>query len=136
MKEANEAKRNAERVSGELVNQLMRGLALEGLGRIMQKNPVDTGRSRANWNASVDVPDTSTDDTLRLEDVPARQAEGGAIIAGADFAGGHDVYLTNGLPYIEGLEKGRSQQAPHGMVGVTVEELRPVADQIARRMRR
>ena len=39
-----------------------------------------------------------------------------------DFKAGHVFYLVNNLPYIRRLEQGWSQQAPAGMVAVTVSE--------------
>lgn len=132
---ANEAKKNAEKAVNPTVNQLVRALSLEALGRIMQKTPVDTGRARANWNTSIGAPDTSTDMEATIAKVPAKQAEGGEVIGRANFAKGQEIYITNGLPYIKPLEDGHSKQAPQGMVAVTVQELRPVADQIARRIR-
>lgn len=136
MSKADEARRNAEKAVDPLVNKLMRGLGFEALNRLMLKTPVDTGRARANWNTSVGRPDTSTNDAATSSDVASKQAEGATVIARTDFAGGDDLYVTNGLPYIDDLEKGHSKQAPAGMVAVTVEELKPLADQIARRIRR
>lgn len=135
MSKANEAGRNADKATAPVVNQLMRALSLEALGRIMLKTPVDTGRARANWNVSIDAPDTSTNEAATIADAPAKQAEGGARIAGADFFAGDEIYITNGLPYIKPLEDGHSKQAPQGMVAVTVQELKPLADQIARKAR-
>ena len=46
------------------------------------------------------------------------------------------MFLTNNLPYIETLERGRignkgSEQAPNGMVGITVAEFGGIVDQEA-----
>lgn len=135
MSAADEARRNANRVVGGDVNKLMRALSLEALRRIMLKTPVDTGRARANWNVSIDAPDTSTNEAATIAGAPAKQAEGGARIVGADFFAGDEIYITNGLPYIKPLEDGHSKQAPQGMVAVTVQELKPLVDQIARKAR-
>jgi hypothetical protein len=134
MSKAAEAKRNGDAAVHGAVNQLMRGLGLETQGRLMDKTPVDRGRARANWNVSTGAPDTSTDDNATKASVPAKQAEGASRILRTDFAGGEELFVTNGLPYIKGLEDGHSQQAPAGMVAVTVQELKPVAEQIARKV--
>lgn len=135
MSAADEARRNANRVVGGDVNKLMRALGIEGLGRLMQKTPVDTGRARANWNASINAPDTSTNESATSAQVAAKQNEGRQVIAKTDFADGDDLYLTNGLPYIKALEDGHSQQAPKGMVKLTARELKSLAEKIARQGR-
>lgn len=135
MSKANEARRNADKATAPVVNQFMRALSLEAHGRIMLKTPVDTGRARANWNVSINAPDTSTNEAATIADAPAKQAEGGSRIAGADFFAGDEIYITNNLPYIKELEDGRSRQAPRGMVAVTVQELKPLAGQFARKAR-
>ena len=35
---------------------------------------------------------------------------------------GDDIWISNNLPYIEALEEGHSQQAPHGMVALSLAE--------------
>lgn len=136
MSKASEARRNADRATGAAVNAMMRGLGMEALGRLMQKTPVDTGRARGNWNVSTGTPDASADDAMTEAGVAAKKAEGVSMINEIDFAKGEDLYVTNGLPYIQALEDGRSKQAPAGMIKVTVAELKPVAEQIARKVAR
>jgi len=41
------------------------------------------------------------------------------------------VWITNNVDYIEKLEHGGSQQAPQGMVSVTVAELRTMFKEVA-----
>lgn len=135
MSAADEARRNADRVVGGDVNKLMRALALEAQGRLMLKTPVDTGRARANWNVSINTPDTSTNEGATSAQVAAKQNEGRQVIARADFMDGDDLYVTNGLPYIKALEDGHSQQAPKGMVKLTARELKSLAEKIARQGR-
>lgn len=136
MSKAEEAGRNADKATAPLVNKMVRALALEAMMRIMLKNPVDTGRSRANWNVSIGEPDTRAIWNLTVNDWAAREALGAATIEKANFFSGDELYITNGIEYIKRLEEGYSKQAPQGMVGVTVAELRPVADEIARRLSR
>lgn len=131
-----EAKENADRIVGERVNELVRALGFEALGRVMNKTPVDTGRARANWNVSEGDEDATTDPDATIEDVPPKQREGEGRIELMQFWEGDVLYVTNGLPYIQPLEDGHSGQAPQGMARLTVEELRPLADRIARKIRR
>ena len=108
---------------------------------IVYKTPADTGRARANWNVSVNEPDTSTTDKGRKTPKP--------ISAMPKVEGDESIFISNNLPYIETLEyggypkdvkkgtkvskkgesparyeirsqNGYSKQAPEGMVGVTL----------------
>jgi hypothetical protein len=54
-----------------------------------------------------------------------------ATAASAGFKAGDTIYLTNNLPYIRRLEEGYSQQAPAGMVALTVQEFAQVVNQIS-----
>jgi len=109
--------------------RLKRGLLLEATGRIVDRTPVDTGRARGNWQASSGQPVEGVLDRLDPGGTVAVQAA--AQVRAVD---GEDLYLVNNLPYIKRLEDGWSQQAPQGMVALTVAELQPLADQIADRI--
>jgi hypothetical protein len=78
------------------------------------KTPVDTGRARANWVASVSTADTSgpyeTEDKAGGSTIARNQA----TIKGWKRKQGA-IYLTNSLPYIQRLDDGYSAQAPNGM---------------------
>jgi len=78
--------------------------------RIVERTPIDTGRARANWsigpdpNAAVDYKD--------LSDV-------------ADYEYKLDtgtIWIFNNLVYIVPLEEGHSDQAPQGMVAISLAE--------------
>jgi len=84
---------------------------------IIKKTPVDTGRARGNWFASIGDMSSATSET---------RSENDAIISAtmtAQKAGGAVFTLTNNLHYILGLEYGRSKQSPAGIVRLTVEEI-------------
>lgn len=130
---ASEERRNADRVVGKLVNKRMRALCLEGQGRLMEKTPVRSGRARANWNVSTGAADGSTNEGATSADVEAKRAEGMAQILATDFFERDEhLFVANGLDYMEALEGGHSGQAPQGMVALTVEELRGLADRIGK----
>jgi hypothetical protein len=102
--------------AGAQADAVVRKLTFEIFKAVVLKSPVDTGRFRANWNISADVPDYSTTPSTI-------KARGGAEAARAlSFPSGGVVYLSNGLPYARVLEDGSSKQAPQGMVKVTVAE--------------
>ena len=90
---------------------IFRGTALGLFGKVILRTPVDTGRLRGNWFASINRPSKQVDGS----------AEG---YEGAVFKAklGDSIYLVNNLPYAKVIEDGSSAQAPQGMVkGVVIE---------------
>jgi hypothetical protein len=116
-------------------DRFVRAFALDGMTRLIDKTPVKSGRAKNNWNLATGAP--------RVENIPEGEySKSGsvALLAASSDAGkvvaGDTLFLTNCLPYIPALEDGHSKQAPAGMIGVTVVELRPLADRIVREVRR
>lgn len=108
------------------IKTVIRKISFEAFKRIVLRTPVDTGRARANWNVKVGSPATYQ--------IEATDQSGSATLSVArdgtlawDCTG--SIFLTNNLPYIGTLEYGRadgragSQQAPQGMVRLTMEEM-------------
>ena len=86
--------------------------------KIIRLSPVDTGRFKENWltaigeaNTSIDLPSgaglTPIVKLLRLGDT---------------------IFFTNSLPYAFRLEFGWSNQAPRGMVRITVADWQGIVD--------
>lgn len=113
----------------EALATMQRKICLEGLKRLVEKTPVDTGRARANWQVGIgsapegvpypaDEPYTATSpDGAESMAVQEGSAQIGAIKKPVA------CYITNNVEYIEELEHGHSQQAPNGMLAVTITEL-------------
>jgi hypothetical protein len=100
----------------------IRRAALEIYRGVVLKSPVDTGRFRANWNVSLGVNDYSTT-TYTSAKGPVDETE----LAKANavlkmLTGDGSAFISNGLPYAARLETGYSNQAPFGMVDVTLVE--------------
>jgi hypothetical protein len=93
---------------------------------MVQRSPVDTGRFRGNWQIAAGGPDIRTNepfDKQALGSPPSSETftRWQGEIQAATI--GSVVYITNSLPYARRLEyEGWSQQAPSGMVRVTVAE--------------
>lgn len=131
-----------ERVRRKLngnADKLMRTVMLTALTKIKDRTPVDTGRARNNWNVSVGSPNWATTEAT----ADTALARGAATIANMKF--GETGYIVNGLPYIGKLEHGGygpgpktvggySTQAPGGMVGITVAELKPWVEAEVRKL--
>lgn len=99
----------------KLPEKVVRG-TLIGLGsKIIKRSPVDTGRFRANWQFTINSPASGQ--------VAGTSNPSGAMAAAAqNWSAGSTFYMTNNLPYGERLEYGWSNQAPQGMVRVTLGE--------------
>ena len=105
-------------------DEVFRAATIQIAGKVIERTPVDTGRARGNWNLGTTA-DFSTSDST---DAPSPAAEFSGLSA-TDTA-----YITNGLPYIERLESGTwSDQAPAGMVKVTVAEFNRIVSQAVKR---
>lgn len=109
------------------MTQVGRKVALELFGRVILKTPVDTGRARANWQVTIG---TTANGTVEIDDKSGGATMSAATAASAGFNAGDTIYLTNNLPYILKLEEGSSQQAPAGMVALTVQEFAAIVKQI------
>ncbi|AGN30435.1 hypothetical protein SXAG_00154 [Synechococcus phage S-CBS4] len=112
-----------------LQEKQVRYLCLDLFKNVVQGTPVDTGRARANWQATINTPATgSTEDTDK---------QGGATISAASNAVsqavGNVFYITNNLPYIYRLEfDGWSKQAPSGWVRTAIERTKQIAAKMPR----
>lgn len=130
----NDAKSFAAQIDTEFAatmddaGELIAYIALDGLRRLVLKTPVDTGRARMNWNVGVGTIDATTTEQID----PSGQAainDGAARLSGYDTAQGFPIInLSNNLPYIGRLDDGYSQQAPAGMVALTLVELEAAYD--------
>lgn len=102
--------------AGDKVEQLVRDTAIGLQAEMMDKSPVDTGRFRSNWQCGIGSinPDTSA--------APNSDALGRTRVALETWRPGQTIFLSNSLPYAKRLENGWSQQAPSGMVRLTVQD--------------
>ena len=109
----------------------IRKIALDVFSRVIMRSPVDTGRFRGNWQVEIGaVPFGALD----LHDKVGRATINKVTAATLNLKAGQTIFLVNNLPYARRLEYGWSQQAPAGMVRVTVEEFKPIVDAVAREL--
>ena len=131
----NSALNNFIRKSNLSVNIILKKVAFDLLNNIIgnkrgSKHPVDTGRARAGWYASMvglglgfDL-SSGVKDPLK-SDVSRGKKEGSY----KENFSGFDKYieLINGVDYIIYLEYGHSKkQAPYGMVRISMRKMRGV----------
>ena len=124
----------------EKVTVMQKKIVLEALRRLIQKTPVDTGRARLNWQVTIDHPAEGQLDLRKFDkakkaaavvDAPPLSMVGQEVITEAvgvlrSLPPFEMVWISNNVDYIEFLEHGSSQQAPEGMLAVTIEELRMI----------
>lgn len=105
-------------------DRTVRYLCLDLFSEVVKGTPVDTGRARANWQASVNQPiETPVD----KEDKSGGQTINNAGNAVKE-ATGKIFYITNNLPYISRLEfEGWSSQARSGWVRTAIERTKRIA---------
>ena len=103
--------------------QLIVKIGVELLKGVVMMTPVDKGRARGNWQVEIN---SATDKVLETVDKMGGNTieKGLAVLQTLKNNGiGQVIYMCNNVEYIIGLEEGTSQQAPHGMVAVTLARL-------------
>lgn len=94
----------------ELVKKIFEG--------IVERTPVDSGSLRASWRVAIGNMDTSV--TVQQTNNPPL---GPPSFSLGEFKVGDLIFISNSLPYVWIVEYGSSQQAPQGMVRVTLASL-------------
>lgn len=122
---AERMRRHGKRVE-ENANALKRKAALAVDATVVLATPVDTGRARSNWQASLGAPATGTREAYAAgtggstgaANATAAQEQAKRVVAGSQPE--QAVHITNNLPYIGKLNDGHSAQAPAGFVQTAV----------------
>jgi hypothetical protein len=117
-------------------DEIVLKFVLEVRSRIIVRTPVDSGRARNNWQYGLDAPPGGQiggpDSSFDRSGVQAEARIATQIPA---KAAGHVHYLVNNVHYIQSLEDGSSQQAPNGMVKLTLQEAPQILDSAVRSVR-
>lgn len=115
--------RRADKVPSN-ANRLVRAIALQSLTTVSFATPVDTGRARSNWQVGIGKANLDTIDSF-AEDTGNSDANGAiatqmAVAKGntliGQYKGKGDLFISNNLDYIQGLDEGKSPQAPPNFV--------------------
>lgn len=114
-------------VSKEFINnatRLVRSVALTVHQTVVIGTPVDTGRARSNWFVSFGSPvlkneespaDQNASPGTRASQATQHALEQASPVIASWRLGAGDIYVSNGVPYVDELDKGSSRQAPSGM---------------------
>lgn len=112
-------------------DKMVRGVALDIWGELIQRSPVDTGRFRQNWQLSITNPPAGVISVAGTSEAPASAPSAPEIAPGVL---GKTLFIGNNLPYAVRLEYGHSNQAPQGMVGLTLQRFQSIADDNAHKV--
>lgn len=102
--------------AGDQSDAFCRVFCSELAERVIMRTPIDTGAARAGWSPSINGSMMGDAATVTL--------------SAAQMKAGDTFALTNNVAYIRRLEYGWSQQAPNGMVRVTLAEAPAIAQQV------
>lgn len=118
------------------VNIVLQRLALDMMGRIILRTPVDTGRARSSWDLSIGTPSEwvpperegkgkkiVAGQTFTMSDNAGSSVDSKAFATAKDITATQPVFIVSNLDYIEALENGHSKQAPVGMVVISLAEV-------------
>lgn len=100
--------------------KIVKGTILSTCTRIVKRTPVDTGRLRGNWQASIN---TELSGTLSEKDKSGDSTINEASNEISRLEVMKDIYIfINNLPYAARIENGYSEQRPTGMMRISVAE--------------
>jgi len=113
---------------GQTSESRVKRVALAAYREINRGSPVDKGTFRANWVASIDTIDRSSDLSKTRNDVSEAVTTATAVITnGAGL--GTTVFISNAVPYAGKLEDGYSPQAPAGVVAPALTTIKNALDE-------
>lgn len=102
-----------------ITEEVFKGTVIGLFNKVVSRTPVKTGRLRKSWRPTINSPSVSL-----------KKANGDAIITKVSQAKlGDSIFLVNNLPYAQKIEAGSSNQAPAGMVRVTVAEYQKIINE-------
>lgn len=109
-------------------DDLTRQVAIAADQAVVSSTPVDTGRARSNWIASIGAPSSDVieahapgkDGSTEAENTQAATNQAEAVISG--YRAGEEIHISNNLPYIQALNDGSSAQAPANFIETAVQE--------------
>jgi hypothetical protein len=98
---------------------VLRKIAFDCFAGVLMRSPVKTGRFRGSWRIGINKVDLSVQ---KLKDTKGKPAPVGTPPSADQVAAanvklgsaqwGHEIHISNNLPYAQRLEEGWSKQAP------------------------
>lgn len=106
---ATDMRKQVRKLTKEQAPIFVRKIAFEVLKGVVEKTPVDTGRARGNWQASINAP---KEQVLKSTDKEGSSTIAKGFTRLGQFTIGQIAYVANNVDYMIFLENGSSKQAP------------------------
>jgi len=100
--------------------EMLATIGLQVYTNLVNMTPVDTGRARSNWIASVGEP---SGDTRGVQEPFSLIIQASTTFKAERVTNFPVLFIANNLPYIQRLNDGWSQQAPAGFVERAVDSV-------------
>jgi len=115
----------------QTLNQAYSSIMFDLANQMITMSPKDTGAFQANWLAALN----SGDYTYDKSKTNVSEADGRLTITLGGLTTSSNFYFTNSLPYADELENGHSDQAPSGVVRVTINDFPQIVEKRVREVR-
>ena len=112
----------------EKAERRIRRIAMACYQEIVNASPVDEGTFRANWRVGFGAINRDFDNTLTEKDIAQNTSQAFAMIGSQPNLLGTTIFISNSAPYAVRLENGYSRQAPAGVVGPVIRNIKAAID--------
>lgn len=113
----------------EAIDDVFREVVIEIGTSVIRLSPVDTGRFKGNWQFTVGAPSNQSIDTF---DKAGHETIATLVSEVSKLEAGQVAYIVNNLVYGVPLEYGYSDQAPAGMVQITLARFQQIVEEAIR----
>lgn len=113
----------------DAIDDVFREVVIEIGTSVIRLSPVDTGRFKGNWQFTVGAPSNQSIDTF---DKAGHEAIATLVAEVSKLEVGQVAYIVNNLVYGVPLEYGHSDQAPAGMVQITLARFQQIVEEAIR----
>jgi len=113
----------------EAIDDVFREVVIEIGTSVIRLSPVDTGRFKGNWQFTVGAPSNQSIDTF---DKAGHETIAALVAEVSRLEAGQVAYIVNNLVYGVPLEYGHSDQAPAGMVQITLARFQQIVEEAIR----
>lgn len=98
------------------VNLVLEKVAIDTFVDIVNQTPRDTARAAASWNLTINTPDFSYKEKKAKGTKHKLNAYEGIKYQDSQIKKSTIFFIANGLPYIQSLARGSSEQQPNGWI--------------------
>ncbi|MBV1814523.1 HK97 gp10 family phage protein [Pseudomonas viridiflava] len=112
-----------------VIDEVFRSVVIEIGTSVVILSPVDTGRFKGNWQLTIDQPSLQS---LDRYDKAGHETIAELVAQANQLEAGQVAYIVNNLVYGIPLEYGHSDQAPAGMVQITLARFQQIVEEAIR----